>query len=308
MILNFLKSKFQSLKKALTKSFLGEKIRQLFRGSIDEEKIDQLEQIFYEADLGFVSAALIEKVKEIYKQSPDTLNVEDLINEIKKELIEQLKEEKKPSLQEEGETKTPYVVLLVGVNGNGKTTCAAKLAKKYLKEGKKVILAATDTYRAAGIEQLDMWAKRLKIDIVKGSYKSDPAAVAFDAIEAAKSRSCDVLIIDTAGRLHTREDLMHELKKIRASCQKVQPNTPHETILVLDATIGQNAIDQAKIFHQFTPISGLFLTKLDGTAKGGAVVAIQDQLRIPIYYIGLGEGIEDLQVFDPEEFVNALLG
>jgi fused signal recognition particle receptor len=196
--------------------------------------------------------------------------------------------------------------LIVGVNGNGKTTSVAKLANRFKINKKNVLIAAADTFRAAAVEQLDIWAQRLKVDIVKGTSHSDPAAVTFDAVQAGKSRKTDVVIIDTAGRLHTKIPLMQELAKIKRSCQKVIPNSPHETLLVLDATTGQNAIDQAKVFNEFTPITGIILTKLDGTAKGGIVISIQRQLGIPIKFIGVGEGLEDLEPFDAQNFVNAL--
>ena len=172
----------------------------------------------------------------------------------------------------------------------------------------KVLVAAADTYRAAAIEQLEIWAKKLDIDIVKGSPKSDPSAVAFDALTASKSRGSDVVIIDTAGRLHTRNDLMQELQKIGKTCKKIIPEAPHQTLLVLDATTGQNAIDQAKIFHKFTPITGLILSKLDGTAKGGIVINIQNELKIPVKFIGTGESLDDIEPFDPEQFAHGLVG
>lgn len=200
----------------------------------------------------------------------------------------------------------PMVILIIGVNGNGKTTSVAKLANRFVHSNHSVLIAAADTFRAAAIDQLEIWANRLNVDIVKGAPNSDSAAVTFDALAAAKARHSEVVIVDTAGRLHTRTDLMHELKKIKRACHKVHPNSPHETLLVLDATIGQNAIDQAKIFHEFTPITGIILTKLDGTAKGGIVVNIQRQLGIPVKFVGTGESLEDLEPFNPEEFAAAL--
>jgi len=308
MVLNFLKSGFNKIKSALAKtgSLLGNKIRDLFSGKIDQEKIDQLEQLFYESDLGVqTSIELTEKVQKIHRKNPD-LDSEALIAEIRKEISEILSDQDTSLKQVEGD-QLPLVIMIVGVNGNGKTTSVAKLAKKYKDAGNRVLVAATDTFRAAGVEQLETWANRVGVDIVKGAAKSDPAAVAFDALTAAKSRGADVLIIDTAGRLHTRQDLMQELQKIRRSCEKVHPGSPHETLMVLDATTGQNAIDQAKIFNEFTPISGLLLTKLDGTSKGGVVVNIHRQLNIPVKFIGLGEGVDDLQPFEPKDFAQALL-
>ncbi len=210
-------------------------------------------------------------------------------------------------LEEVSAARMPAIFLIVGVNGNGKTTSVAKLSHLLKQNNKKVLVAAADTFRAAAIEQLETWAEKLKIDIVKGAPKSDPAAVTFDAIQAAKARGCDVVLIDTAGRLHTKTPLMQELEKIKRSCQKASSNGgPHETLLVLDATTGQNAIDQAKHFHKFTPLTGIILTKLDGTAKGGIIIAIQRELGIPIKFIGTGEQIDDMQPFDPQKFVESL--
>lgn len=305
MVLNFLKSSFSKVKNALTKtrSAIGDKLRSLFGGKIDDETLEKLEQLFYEADLGIQTSSLLtEKVKKIYRNNP-SLNSEQLIDEIRKEIVLLLTKEPVGIKEVTG----PLVILIVGVNGNGKTTSVAKLAKKFRDNGKKVLVAAADTFRAAAVEQLEIWSERLSVDIVKGANKSDPAAVTFDALTAAKARGCDVVIVDTAGRLHTRQDLMKELEKINKSCNKVIPNTPHETLLVLDATTGQNAIEQAKIFHSFAPISGLILTKLDGTAKGGIVINIHHQLGIPVKFIGIGEGIDDLEPFDPESFAKALL-
>lgn len=305
MVFKFLKSSFEKVKNALskTRSFLGDKMRALFASRIDEETLEKLEQLFYEADLGIrASRTLTEKVKAIYKANP-SLDGAGLIAEIRKEVVKLL--QKTPSVFKET-SQAPLVVLVLGVNGNGKTTSVAKLAKKYRDEGKKVLIAAADTFRAAAIAQLDIWAARLGVDIVKGAPNSDASAVVFDALQAARAREADVVLIDTAGRLHTRHDLMRELEKIRRTCLKFSPDAPHETLLALDATIGQNAIDQAKVFNQHTPITGLILTKLDGTAKGGMIVNIHDQLHIPVKFIGIGESVEDLEVFDPESFAQAL--
>ncbi len=307
MVLKFLKSSFDKVRKVLskTRSILGDKLRELFGGKIDDETLEKLEQLFYEADVGIQTAAdLKEQIKKIYWKNP-SLQGEELIEEIRKVIVNMLTSTPDVSTQP---TEGPLVILIVGVNGNGKTTSVAKLAKRYKDSGMKVLVAAADTYRAAAIEQLEIWAQKLDIDIVKGAPKSDPAAVAFDALTASKSRNSDVVIIDTAGRLHTRNDLMQELQKIGKTCKKIIPDSPHETLLVLDATTGQNAIDQAKIFHKFTPISGLILSKLDGTAKGGIVINIQNQLKIPVKFIGTGESLDDIEPFDPETFAKALLG
>lgn len=304
MVLKFIKTSYSNVKKALAKtgSLIGSKLRTLFQGPVDESMLDKLEELLYEADLGAEYAReLTEKIRQKLKKDP-SITSEALIRDIRSEILHNLKRH----AGHENSTETPHVILVVGVNGNGKTTSIAKLAHHYHHAGKKVILGAADTFRAAAIEQLETWAHRLKIDIVKGNPKSDPASVVFDTVSAGLSRQADVILIDTAGRLHTKIPLMQELEKIKRSCKKVIPSAPHETLLVLDATTGQNAVDQAQTFHKFTPITGLILTKLDGTAKGGAAIAIQRKLGIPIKFIGVGEGVEDLQPFDAESFVDAL--
>lgn len=306
MIFNFLKSSYDKFKKALSKTrqALNHKLRVLFAKPLDEETLEQLERLLYEADLGVkTSTEITRKIRDLYLEKPD-LKPDDLLKEIQVDLTNILKENQ--SIPKNDEKIAPEIILIVGVNGNGKTTSAAKLAKLHKTQGKKVLLAAADTFRAAAVEQLTRWAHSLDIDIIKGSAKSDPASVAYDAVTAAKARQADVLIIDTAGRLHTKTDLMQELEKIKRSCKKVHPDSPHEILLVLDATTGQNAIDQAAIFHKHTPITGLILTKLDGTAKGGIVIGIQQQLGIPVQYIGFGENIDDFEIFNAETFVNAL--
>lgn len=305
MIMNYLKGSYSKFKDALlkTRSYLDEKIKNIFSKPIDEESLDQLEQALYEADLGVqVSKNLTNKVKQYHLEYPQ-VSSQALFEYLQKELIALLQLTSPPM-----RSPTPgiQVILVVGVNGNGKTTTTAKLAKKYKDEGRKVLVCAADTFRAAAMEQLEQWANSIEVDLVKGNSKSDPAAVVFDALSAAKARNADVVIIDTAGRLHTKTHLMQELEKIKRICKKVVEHSPHETLLVLDATMGQNAIDQAKIFHQFTPLTGIILSKLDGTAKGGIAVNIQQQLGVPIQYIGTGEGVADFAPFDPESFVKAL--
>jgi fused signal recognition particle receptor len=201
---------------------------------------------------------------------------------------------------------SPYIILVVGVNGNGKTTSCAKLAKKYQDSGKKVILGAADTYRAAAQEQISLWAERLQLPVVRGLPKSDPSSVVFDTLTSALAKKIDIAIIDTAGRLHTKTPLMQELDKIQRVSNKVVPGAPHETLLVLDATVGQNAIDQAKTFLKYAPVSGLILTKLDGTAKGGVVINIWQELKIPVKFIGVGERVDDLEPFEPEAFIKSI--
>lgn len=306
-MLNFLKSSYNKVKSAFAKtgSLLGNKLRALFTNQIDSHTLEELEKLLYEADLGVKTATdLTNTIKELHAANPN-MKGEDFIAALREEMIKILKT---PSNEGASAKISPYIILIVGVNGNGKTTSVAKLARKYQANDMKVLVAAADTFRAAAVEQLETWAERLKIDIVKGAAKSDPAAVVFDAVTAGKARHSDIIIIDTAGRLHTKTALMQELDKIKRSCKKIVPDSPHETLLVLDATTGQNAVDQAKIFHQYTPLSGIILTKLDGTAKGGIVISIQRELGIPVKYIGIGEGIEDLELFDAETYVDTLLG
>lgn len=282
--------------------FLGQKLREIFKGKVSDESIDEIEELFYEADLGSTaSSELTNKVRALYKKNSN-LTTDAILDTIKQELVEQLQSVSVPK----SAAGTPQVILIVGVNGNGKTTTVAKLAHYYQAQGKKVLIAAADTFRAAAIDQLQQWAALSGTLLVKGAPGSDPAAVVFDAIAAAKSRGVDVVLVDTAGRLHTKTDLMKELEKIHRVSGKALPGAPHETFLVLDATIGQNGIEQASIFHQFTPLSGLILTKMDGTAKGGAAIAIQKRLKLPIVFVGTGEKIEALQHFDPKTFVNSL--
>ncbi len=282
--------------------FFGKKLRDLFKGKVNEEMLEELEELFYKADLGpATSHALAEHVRVLAKKNA---SCEEILDEIKEDLVQQLLTLPTSST----ESGNPHIVLIVGVNGNGKTTSVAKLAHHYQAQGKKVLIAAADTFRAAAIEQLEKWADQTGCALVKGRHGSDPAAVVFDAIEAAKSRECDIVLVDTAGRLHTKTDLMKELEKICRVCGKALPGAPHETLLVLDATIGQNGVEQALIFHKFTPLSGLILTKLDGSAKGGTAIAIQKKLQLPIKYIGTGETLEAFSRFNPKEFVNALFG
>jgi len=306
MAFEFIKNPFEKIKNALKNagSLLGNKIRLLFQGPIDEDTWAKLEQLLYEADLGVqTSVELTEKVKHL-SQTDSSVKGEALLECVRQEILNILKLHHSPI--KEAASPPPLVILIVGVNGNGKTTSVAKLAKLFQSQQKKVLVAAADTFRAAAVEQLDIWAQQLGVEIVKGAPRSDPAAVVFDALTAAKARDIEVLIIDTAGRLQTKTDLMHELEKIKRSCKKFNPESPHETLLVLDATTGQNGIDQAKVFNQYTPITGLILTKLDGTSKGGIIVNIHKQLGIPVKLIGIGEGIDDLELFDANKFTQAL--
>lgn len=307
MALNFLKTSFQKLQRALTKtrSYLASKLGQFFSAPVDIERLHELEEILYEADLGVELAGELTETLRRRLQKDPKVTAQQLLEEIKEELLRLFP--KAPLSEGEKETlPKPFVILVVGVNGNGKTTTCAKLAKYYQTLGCTPILGAADTFRAAAVEQLSFLAERIGADLVKGQPKSDPAAVAYDTLQAAIGRGKDVALIDTAGRLHTKTPLMQELQKIRRVCEKATPGAPHETYLVLDATIGQNAIDQAKVFKEFTPITGLILTKLDGSAKGGIILAIQRQLGIPVKFVGVGEGVEDLEPFNPETFVHSL--
>ena len=303
----FIKSSFQKVKNALskTRSLLSQRISALFGKPWNDATFDELEQILFEADLGSQCATeFVDHLRSELRTKPNH-EISSILALLQAHALRILSDPSKvvsitPS------PGTPLVILVVGVNGSGKTTSIAKLANHFCQEGKKVILAAGDTFRAAAIDQLSLWAERLGIEIVKSQPGSDPSAVAFDALTAAKARGIDVVLIDTAGRLQNKTDLMHELEKVKRVCAKVIPDAPHETLLVLDATTGQNAIDQTKAFHQFTPLTGLVLAKLDGSAKGGIVLSIYKQFKIPIRWIGTGEQVDDLEPFDPEGYVKAL--
>ena len=303
---DFFKDKYRKIRDALVKtsSLLGGRIRALFGRPWDEETFASLEQILYEADLG--SRCIEELVSFLRSQLRlhPIQDVSELLALLKKKTLQMLIRQGPAGCQEE----KPKVVLVVGVNGSGKTTSIAKLAFALKKEGKKVLLGAGDTFRAAAIDQLSFWAEKLSVEVVKTKPGHDPSSVAFDAINAAKARDCDVVIIDTAGRLQNKTDLMQELAKIKRTCQKLILSAPHEVLLVLDATTGQNALDQAKMFHQYVPLSGIILTKLDGSAKGGIILSIYQELNVPVRWIGVGEGAEDLIAFDPEDYVEALFG
>jgi len=299
----------EKLKKGLSKTHEGfvEKIDQLFLGKkvIDQELLDELEGLLFEADLGVkTSSQLIEGVRQALKRG-EFQEPEKVKEYIKQEIFQTLKSGEKPLSIDFSRTK-PFVMMVVGVNGGGKTTTIGKIAHQYTSKGKKVLVGAADTFRAAAVEQLEVWANRVGADLIKQSKGSDPSAVAFDSIHAAKARGIDLVFIDTAGRLHTKVNLMEELKKLKRIVGREYPGAPHEILLVLDATTGQNAISQAKLFNEAVGVTGIALTKLDGTAKGGIIVGITEELKIPIRYIGVGEGIDDLKEFDATEFVRAL--
>lgn len=294
---------FEKLKNGLFKSknsFFG-RIASLFRRGVDEDTLDELEEILISADVGIsTTEEILDLLRERIKE--DKIRDGDVATAALKEiLIDMIGKEEPVDLS----TK-PSVILVIGVNGVGKTTSIGKIANGLKQDGKKVILAAADTFRAGAIDQLQVWADRAEVELIRQSEGSDPAAVVFDAISAAKKRDADVLIVDTAGRLHNKKNLMAELAKINRVIDRELPGCARETLLVLDATTGQNAVNQAKEFKNAADITGLVLTKLDGTAKGGVVFSIRKVLGIPVKYIGVGEKIDDLQPFDPTDFVNAL--
>lgn len=272
------------------------------RSRVDDNTLDAIEEALVESDMGVdTTLKIIDKLEE--RVSKDKYMSQDELVSLLRDEISKLVDEPEQLFDFE---KKPYVILVVGVNGVGKTTTIGKMAAYFKAHGKKVILGAADTFRAAAVDQLTIWAERAGVDIVKQSMGSDPASVAFDTVKAAVSRGADVVIVDTAGRLHNRVDLMNELTKIRNVMRKVIPDAPHDVMLILDASTGQNAFQQAKEFSRATDISSLVLTKLDGTAKGGVVVGVSDQFHIPVKFIGVGEGIGDLKVFDKNEFVEKL--
>ncbi|MBU1156948.1 MAG: signal recognition particle-docking protein FtsY [Proteobacteria bacterium] len=286
-----------------TKDKIGGSIDRITLGKkIDDEVLDDLEEVLVTADLGVhTSLKLIEQLRgKVARKELD--DAEALKQALRKGIAEVLQEV--PTAPERD--NHPHVIMVVGVNGVGKTTSIGKLAHYFKSQGRSVLLAAGDTFRAAANEQLTIWSERVGCDIVGGQEGADPSAVAFDAVEAALKRDRDLVLIDTAGRLHTKVNLMEELKKIHRVLGKKLPGAPHEVILVLDATTGQNALQQAKLFNQVVPLTGLVLTKLDGTAKGGVVVAISGEMKLPICFVGLGEGMEDLKPFEAEGFAEAI--
>jgi fused signal recognition particle receptor len=297
---------FQKLKEGLTKSREGwaQKIGAIFQNRRwDEQAIDAMEESLLAADVGVnATQKLLEALRQ---QSPSGEQDpgEEMAARLQQAMIQMLtpKTAAKPPLSAQ-----PWVILFLGVNGVGKTTTIGKIAAQYHQAGKKCLLVAADTFRAAAIEQLEAWGQRAEVDIVKHRAGADPSAVVFDGMQAARKRGVDALLIDTAGRLHTKIHLIEELKKIRRVIGREQPDAPHETLLVLDATTGQNGLQQARVFKEATDITGIVLTKLDGTAKGGVIISIQEELGVPVRYIGVGEEIEDLQPFDPGSFVRAL--
>lgn len=290
-----------------TRHQLGEGIGRLLLGKkeINPELLDELETMLISADLGLdASQSMLNQLKEQLERK-QLADGDALYKALRANLQDVLKQEEKPLLIET-EDGSPFVILMVGVNGAGKTTTIGKMAKQLQQQGKKVMLAAGDTFRAAAVEQLQVWGERNNIPVVAQHTGADSASVIYDALQAAKARKVDVLIADTAGRLHTQNNLMEELKKVKRVIQKLDPNAPHETMLVLDASIGQNALSQARQFNEAVQLSGITMTKLDGTAKGGILFAIANELKIPFRFLGVGEGIEDLRPFEAAQFVSAI--
>lgn len=310
----FSKEKKESLDKGLekTKTGLFSRIAKAIVGksTVDAELLDNLEEILVGSDIGVNTTIKIIKRLEDRVARDKYVSTDELNKLLKEEITSLLNENNSTDIIEFGTPldKKPYVIMVVGVNGVGKTTTIGKLGYQFKLNGKQVVLGAADTFRAAAVDQLDIWSKRIGVSIVKQPMGSDPASVAFDSVQSAVAQKADVLIIDTAGRLHNKINLMNELTKIKRVIQKVIPDAPHEILLVLDASTGQNAIEQARQFIKATEVNALALTKLDGTAKGGVVIGISDEFKIPVKYIGVGEKMEDLQVFNKDEFVDSLFG
>ena len=308
----FSNKKKETLDKGLEKtkeSVFGKLARAVAgKSTVDDDVLDDLEEVLITSDVGVeTTVKIIRRIEE--RVARDKYVSTSELNRILREEIASLLEENHTDDNENWDLPSdhkPYVILVVGVNGVGKTTTIGKLAYQFKKAGKKVYLGAADTFRAAAVEQICIWGERVGVPVVKQQMGSDPASVAFDTLQSAKANGADVVLIDTAGRLHNKVNLMNELKKIKEVMKKVMPEAPDEVMLVLDGSTGQNAFEQAKQFAAVTNISSLTITKLDGTAKGGVVIGISDQLKVPVKYIGLGEGMEDLQLFNKSEFVDSL--
>jgi fused signal recognition particle receptor len=309
----FSKDKKEKLDSGLEKtkqSFLSKLTRTVAgKSTVDAEVLDNLEEVLITSDVGVeTTLKIIDRIEE--RVSKDKyMNTEELNSILRDEIAELLEENNTTDLVDFSVPEVndgPYVIMVVGVNGVGKTTTIGKMANQFKKMGKSVVLGAADTFRAAAVDQLIVWSERVGVPIVQQGMGADPASVAFDTLQSAKAQNADIAIIDTAGRLHNKVNLMNELSKIKNVMNKVIPNAPHEILLVLDGSTGQNAFEQAKQFSLATEINALAITKLDGTAKGGVVIGISDQMKIPVKYIGVGEGIEDLQVFNKSEFVDSL--
>ncbi|MFW6371960.1 MAG: signal recognition particle-docking protein FtsY [Bacteroidota bacterium] len=311
----FNKAKKENLDKGLskTKESVFKKMTRAVVGKtkVDDEVLDSLEEVLITSDVGVdTTIRIIERIEE--RVSRDKYVSTSELNSILREEITALLAENEKD-EELGDFdlpagKKPYVIMVVGVNGVGKTTTIGKLAHKFKSAGKKVVLGAADTFRAAAIEQLEIWAQRVDVPLVKQKMGSDPASVAYDTLASAKTKDADVVIIDTAGRLHNKVALMNELSKVKKVMKKIVPEAPHEILLILDGSTGQNAFEQAKQFTKATEVTAMAITKLDGTAKGGVVIGVSDQLKVPVKYIGIGEGIDDLQMFNRQAFVDSLFG
>lgn len=310
----FSKEKKETLDKGLSKtkeSVFGKIARAIAgKSKVDDEVLDNLEEVLITSDVGVETTLTIVKRVEERVSRDKYVNTEELNNILREEIASLLTENNTTDAEgyEIPEGKKPYVIMVVGVNGVGKTTTIGKLAYQFKKAGKSVYLGAADTFRAAAVEQLCIWGERVGVPVVKQQMGSDPASVAYDTLSSAVAGDADVVIIDTAGRLHNKVGLMNELTKIKNVMKKVVPDAPHEVLLVLDGSTGQNAFEQAKQFTKATEVTAMAITKLDGTAKGGVVIGISDQFKIPVKYIGLGEGMEDLQAFNKKEFVDSLFG
>ena len=278
------------------------------KSKIDEDVLDELETILIQSDVGVATTLKIIAALEARIAKDKYLKTEDLIQRMQEEILALLvnSEENTQSSFDDSLKSKPHVVMVVGVNGVGKTTSVGKLAHQYKKAGKKVMLGAADTFRAGAIDQLQIWADRVEVPLVRQDMGSDPASVAFDTLESAKAQGCDIVFIDTAGRLHNKVNLMNELTKVKRVMSKIITDAPHEVLLVLDGSTGQNAFEQAKQFTAATDVTSLAITKLDGTAKGGVLLGISDQFQIPVKYIGVGEGIDDIQVFNPKAYIKTL--
>ncbi|MBO4811812.1 MAG: signal recognition particle-docking protein FtsY [Prevotella sp.] len=306
----FSKKKKETLDKGLekTKTSVFNKLARAVAGKskVDEDVLDNLEEVLISSDVGVDTTLKIIKRIEERVARDKYVSTSELNGILRDEIAALLEEHEEASALSAPDGSSPYVILVVGVNGVGKTTTIGKLAWQFKQEGKKVYLGAADTFRAAAVEQISIWGERVGVPVVKQQMGSDPASVAFDTLQSAKANGADVVLIDTAGRLHNKVGLMNELKKIKDVMKKVLPTAPDEVLLVLDGSTGQNAFEQARQFAAVTQITSLAITKLDGTAKGGVVIGISDQLKVPVKYIGLGEGMEDLQLFDRREFVDSL--
>jgi fused signal recognition particle receptor len=299
---------FQRLKDGLTKSreTWVQKVGSIFQNrEWDEQSLEDMEESLLTADVGLkATQKLMDTLRGLSPSGSEDL-AQDMSSQLQQAMVKLL-QDSDAAPRVESLSVRPWIVLFLGVNGVGKTTTIGKLAAQYKASGKKVLLVAGDTFRAAAVEQLEAWGQRAGVELIKHRAGSDPSAVVYDGMQAAKSRAVDVLLIDTAGRLHTKVHLIEELKKIRRVIGREQPGAPHETLLVLDASTGQNGLQQAKVFKEATDIDGIVLTKLDGTAKGGVIISIHEELRVPVRYIGVGEDVEDLQPFEAERFVEAL--